>query len=438
MTKQYTKSELMEMDKKHFLHPTSNVKQQQENGPAIIFKNAEGIYAEDVDGKKYIEGMSSLWNVNIGYGRKELGEVAKEQIENLSFNSTFSTYSNEPAIKLAAKIAELTPGDLDTIFFTSGGSEANDSAIKLARHYWNIQGKPERRKIISRKKAYHGVAIGATSATGIPEFWKFAGLSPEFHHVETTSSDELRKIIEKEGPETIAAFMAEPIIGAGGVIVPPQDYFKEIREICDEHDILFVADEVITGFGRTGKMFGVEQWDVVPDMMTIAKGISSGYIPLGGVVMSNKVHQMLIDKTEGTLFHGYTYSGHPVSTAVALKNIEIIENENLVENSKNMGKKLLKGLHQLEEELNVLGGSRSVGLLAAIEVYKNTEAKEHFDTKYAPLIVQEAANRGLICRAVTYDEADTVVLAPPLIINKEQITEMLTILKEAVVAVTQS
>src|SRR5699024_7355813 len=427
MGNQLTKSELIEMDKKYFLHPTSNVKQQQEHGPAIIFNDAEGIYVEDIDGKKYIEGMSSLWNVNIGYGRKELGEIAKEQIEQLSFSSAFSTYSHEPAIKLAAKVAELTPGDLDTVFFTSGGSEANDSAIKLARHYWNIQGQPERRKIISRKKAYHGVAIGATSATGIPEFWKFVGLSHKFHHVDTTSSEELKKIIEKEGPETIAAFMAEPILGAGGVIVPPKNYFKEVKEICDQHGILFIADEVITGFGRTGKMFGMEHWDVVPDMMTVAKGISSGYIPLGGVVMSNKVHQVLKDKTDGTLFHGYTYSGHPVGSAVALKNIEIIENENLVENTSNMGEVLLEGLQKLEEELKVLEDGRSVGLLAAIEIYENAKTKEHFDTKHAPLIVQEAANRGLICRAVTYDEADTVVLAPPLIINKEQIEEMLSI-----------
>src|SRR5699024_9419783 len=172
--------------------------------------------------------------------------------------------------------------DLNTVFFTSGGSEANDSAIKLSRHYWNIQGQPERRKIISRKKAYHGVAMGATSATGIPEFWKFAGLSPEFLHIETTSSEELREMIEREGPETIAAFMAEPVVGAGGIIIPPENYFKEVREICDKFDILFITDEVITGFGRTGKMFGIENWDVAPDMMTIAKGINSGYIPLGG------------------------------------------------------------------------------------------------------------------------------------------------------------
>src|SRR5690625_802794 len=184
MTK-LTKQDLMEMDKKHFLHPTSNIKQQQENGPAIIFKKGKGIYVEDIDGKKYIEGMSSLWNVNIGYGRKELAEVAKKQMEELAFSSTFSTYSHEPVIKLANKIAQLTPGNLNTVFFTSGGSESNDSAIKLARHYWTIQGKPEKRKIISRKKAYHGVALGATSATGIPEFWKVAGVSPEFYHVET-------------------------------------------------------------------------------------------------------------------------------------------------------------------------------------------------------------------------------------------------------------
>lgn len=436
MTENQVKNELIEMDKRHFLHPTSNIKQQQANGPEIIFKAAEGIYVKDIDGKQYIEGMSSLWNVNIGYGRKELAEAAKQQIEELSFSSTFSTYSHEPVIKLAAKIAELTPGDLNTVFFTSGGSESNDSAIKLARHYWNIKGKPERRKIISRKKAYHGVAMGATSATGIPEFWKFAGVSPEFFHIETTSSEELRGIIEREGPETIAAFMAEPVVGAGGIIIPPKDYFKEVREICDAYDILFIADEVITGFGRTGKMFGIENWDVTPDMMSIAKGISSGYIPLGGVVLSEKVHQTLIEKTEGTLFHGYTYSGHPVACAVALKNIEILEKENLVENSRVMGESLLQHFRQLEEDTNTFGEGRAVGLLAAIEIYKDAQNKEKFKTKQAPHIVSEAARRGLICRSVTYDDADTIVLAPPLIINKKQISKIITILKEAVATVT--
>lgn len=427
-----SKEQLMELDKKHFLHPTSNLSQQQEEGPAIIFKKGEGIYVEDIDGKRYIEGMSSLWNVNIGYGRKELAEVAKQQIEDLSFSSAFSTYSHEPVIKLAAKIAELTPGDLNTVFFTSGGSESNDSAIKLARHYWNVQGKLERRKIISRKKAYHGVAMGATSATGIPEFWKFASVSPEFFHVETTSSKEIRDIIEQEGSETIAAFIAEPVVGAGGIIIPPENYFKEVREICDQYGILFIADEVITGFGRTGKWFGVENWDVVPDMMTIAKGISSGYIPLGGVVISDKIQQTFIEKSEGTLFHGFTYSGHPVATSVALKNIEILENENLVENAKAMGEELIKGFRKLEEELPILGDGRTLGLLAAIEIYKDAKTGERFETKKAPLVVNEAVKRGLICRSVTYDDVDTIVLAPPLTINKKQIEDIISILKESV------
>ncbi len=431
MANNLTKQQLMEMDKKHFLHPTSNVKQQQENGPAIIFKKGEGIYVEDIDGKKYIEGMSSLWNVNIGYGRKEVAEVVAKQIENLAFSSAFSTYSHEPVIKLANKIAELTPGSLNTVFFTSGGSEANDSAIKLARYYWTIQGKPDKRKIISRKRAYHGVALGATSATGIPEFWKVAGVSPEFYHVETMSSDELRAVIEREGADTIAAFMAEPVVGAGGVVIPTENYFKEVRDICDEYGILFIADEVITGFGRTGKMFGMENWDVVPDMMSIAKGISSGYIPLGGVVISEKIHQTFIDKIDGTLFHGYTYSGHPVACEVALKNIEIIEKENLVENARLMGEELINGFRQLESEQPEFAEGRTVGLLAAIEIYRDAVSGVRFEEKISPKIVEEATKRGLICRSVTYNDSDTIVLAPPLIINKEQINDMLTILKES-------
>lgn len=427
-----SKDELKKLDQKHFLHPTSNVKEQQENGPAIIFESGEGIYVKDIDGNQYIEGMSSLWNVNIGYGRKELGQIAKEQMDKLSFSSAFSTYSHEPAIRLSHKISQLTPGNLDTIFFTSGGSEANDSAIKLARHYWNIQGKPDKKKIISRKKAYHGVAMGSTSATGIPEFWKFAGSSKDFYHVDNLSAEELEALIKTENPESIAAFMAEPVIGAGGVIIPPENYFKKVKEICKKYNILFIADEVITGFGRTGKMFGMENWDVVPDLMTFAKGVSSGYLPLGGVVMTKEFHQVLSDKTEGTLFHGYTYSGHPVATAVALKNIEIIEEENLVENSLKMEKVMLEEFKKLESEIKYLGDGRSLGLLSAIEIYKDAKSKTRFEYKQAPLIVKEAAKLGLICRSVTYDEADSVVLAPPLIINENQIVEMIKILKQAI------
>ena len=427
-----TYSQLAELDKKHFLHPTSSIQQQQADGPAVIMKKGSGIYLEDIEGKRYIEGMSSLWNVNVGYGRKELAEVAKQQIEELSFSSTFSTYSHEPVIKLAAKIAEITPGDLNTVFFTSGGSESNDTAFKLVRYYWSLKGQPEKKKIVSRKSAYHGVAMGATSATGIPEFWKMASVSPDFLHVDPFSIDELKALIEREGPETIAAYIAEPVQGAGGINIPPENYFKEVREICDRYDILFIADEVITGFGRTGKMFGIENWDVLPDIMTIAKGISSGYVQLGGVVISERIHQDLVELSEGTLFHGFTYSGHPVACSVALKNIEIIENENLVENSREMGEELLKAFKMLEEEFPQMGNSRALGLLGAIEFYKDRETGERFEEKKALKLVPTALKNGLICRSVIYGDTDAVVLAPPLITTKEQIQEIIDILRQSI------
>src|SRR5699024_6683296 len=246
------------------------------------------------------------------------------------------------------------------------------------------------------------------------------------------SSNEFREVIQKEGAETIAAFIAEPIIGAGGIILPPQNYFKEIREICDEYGIIFIADEVIRGFGRTGKMFGLQNWNVVPDIMTVAKGISSGYVPLGGVVISDKIYKEIKYNTKGTLFHGFTYSGHPVSCAVALKNIEIMERESLVENARLMGEKLTIEFEKIEASLDVLGDGRTMGLLAAIEIYKDASTKERYETKMAPKVVLEAAKCGLICRSVIYDDADTIVLAPPLIINAEQIEKMVAILKQAV------
>jgi len=430
------KKHLMELDKKHFLHPTSSVKQQQENGPAFIFEEGNGIYLKDIEGKEYIEGMSSLWNVAIGYGRKELGQVAMEQINKLCFSSAFSTFSHEPAIRLAEKLASLAPGNLNTVFFTSGGSEANDSAFKLARYYWILRGEPNRKKIISRNKAYHGVATGATSATGIPEFHQVTNsLAPDFVHAEPMCVESLKNIIEQEGPDTIAAFVAEPVMGAGGLFIPTDDYFKNVRRICDEYNILFIADEVITGFGRTGKMFALENWDVVPDMMSFAKGITSGYFPLGGVMISEEIHSVLKEKSTGTLFHGFTYSGHPVACQVGLKNLEIMENEQLVENSKRMETEFVAGFKQLEDEFEQVGDTRILGLLGGFEFYSNRETKERFTEKVAPKVMNEAAKRGLICRCVTYNDSDTLVLAPPLIINQTEVKKIISIIKESIAAV---
>ncbi|HLS20511.1 MAG TPA: aspartate aminotransferase family protein, partial [Bacillota bacterium] len=420
----------------------SSIQDQQEKGPKLIVEKGEGIYLTDINGNTYIDAMSSLWNVNIGHGRMELGEVAKEQMEKLAFSSTFSTFSHEPAILLAEKIASLAPEGLNGVFFTSGGSESNDSAFKLARYYWKLQGKPEKHNIISLRRGYHGVAAASTSATGIPEFWEMAGhmmtgfTHAKSHYEQTTEEaiESIRKIIEHEGAHTIAAFIAEPVQGAGGVLIPPDDYFPEIRKLCDEYDILFIADEVITGFGRTGKMFGLENYGVVPDLMTFAKGVTSGYIPLGGVIVSDHIHNVFKEKSVGTLFHGFTYSGHPTAAAVALKNIEIIEKENLVENSRLMGEYLLKRFKQLKERFNIVGDVRTLGLLGAVELVKNPETNERFspDLQVVAKAIDALHKRGVICRSVSYDSTDIICFSPPLIITKEQIDTLTEKLADAI------
>lgn len=423
--------QLEELDKKHFLHPTTSIKEQQEAGPAFIFQKGKGIYLEDNKGTTLIDGMSSLWNVNVGHGREELANAAKEQMTKLAFSSCFSTFSNEPAILLAKKIADLAPEPLTAVFFTSGGSEANDTAYKLARHYWILKGQPERKKIISRTKSYHGVSMGATSATGLQGFREFTkSLAPDFHFVDHFDTNALRQLIETEGPETIAAIIAEPVQGAGGVHVAPNNYFKEVKDICTQYGILLITDEVITGFGRTGKWFGIEHYGVTPDMMCFAKGITSGYAQLGGVMISEQIHNDLKELTSGTLLHGYTYSGHPMACAVGLKNIELIEKENLVENAKARGEELLQGLKWLQSENEIVGNVRGLGLMAALEFADQNQ--QPFQPPVSPLIFKEAAKQGLICRAVTLNNQDTIVLAPPLIITKEETERIVHILKEAI------
>lgn len=434
--------DLIELDKKHFIHPTSSIQQQQEYGAKVIFEEGNGIYLKDDEGNTYIDAMSSLWNVNIGHGRKEIAKVAFQQMKKLAYSSAFATFSHEPAILLAEKIASIAPGDLNAVFFTSGGSEANDTAIKLVRHYWKIQGEPERRKIMSLKRGYHGVAAASTSSTGIPEFWEMAGhMVSDFFHVDTPyekstaeAIESIEKMIEAEGAETIAALLVEPVQGSGGVLIPPEDYFKEVRQLCDEYGILFIADEVITGFGRTGRMFGIENWEVTPDMMTFAKGVTSGYLPLGGVVMSDKIHDVLKERSAGTLFHGFTYSGHPTATAVALKNIEILETEGLVENAREMGAEILQGFKEVKENLNIVGRIRGLGLLGAVELVEDPETNKRFrpELKVAQRVIDALHERGVICRSVTYEGTDIICFAPPLIIDQLQVNSIIEKLNDAV------
>lgn len=424
------KKELIELDKKHFFHPTSNLKMHQEEGPPFIFTEGEGIYLKTVDGNKYIDSLSSLWNVNIGHGRQEFAEVINEQLGKLAFASAFSNWSHEPAIRLAAEVAKWTPGDLNVTFFTSGGSEANDTAFKTVRHYWKINGRPEKKKIISRKKSYHGVAMGATSATGIPEFHTFTtSIAPDFYYVDSTI-DALKEMIETEGAHTIAAFISEPVQGSGGVNLPDEAYFKEVRKICDENDILFIADEVINGFGRTGTNFGIEQFGVIPDIITMAKGITSGYAPLGGMIISEKLYKQLVEKTDGIFWHGYTYSGHPMAAAVAMKNLEIIEEENLIENVRQMGKHMLNGFEALKDRYEQIANVRGIGLLGAISFRREGDAEP-----ITPKIVQEAMKRGMIGRSVVYGGQDTLAFAPPFVISKEEVDTMLDIVDDSIKAV---
>lgn len=433
---------LIELDKKHFIHPTSSIQQQQEHGAKIIFEKGKGIYLKDKDGNDYMDAMSSLWNVNVGHGRDELADVAAEQMKKLAFSSTFSTFSNEPAILLAEKISSIAPKGLNAVFFTSGGSESNDTAIKLVKHYWRIQEKTEKRKIIGLNRAYHGVAAASTSATGIPEFWNMAGnMMTDIYHADNPYGNgtdkaiaSLRSVIEREGPENVAAFMAEPIQGAGGVLIPPKEYLQEVRSLCDEYDILFIVDEVITGFGRTGKWFGVEHLGITPDVISFAKGVSSGYIQLGGVIVSDQIHDVLKDKSTGTLFHGYTYSGHATAAAVGLKNIEIIEKENLIENAREMGEVMLKGFNKIKQDLDIVGDVRAVGLLGAVELVEDPATNKRFssDLQVAPKVIEALHNRGVICRGVTYEGTDIICFAPPLIINEEQIETMVDRLYDSI------
>ncbi|MCL1694914.1 aspartate aminotransferase family protein [Lysinibacillus sp. BPa_S21] len=441
-----SKMELSELDKKHYLHPTTPPRAHYLSGPSTIFTEGKGIYLKDIEGKERIDGVSMLWNVNLGYGNEELAEVAKQQMLKLSYSSSFSGQSNEPAILLAQKVASLAPGDLNVCFFTSGGSESNDTAFKLARFYWKVKGQPEKTKIISLEQSFHGVTVGATSATGIEGFNQFTtSNAPNFltaaaHALNAELGDKsdpnysrsIRGIIESEGSDTIAAVILEPIQGAGGVRFPPDGYLQAVRKLCDEHNILLIADEVICGFGRTGKTFGVDNWNIVPDLLCVAKGISSGYAHLGAVIMREHVREAFIQSDE-MMFHGFTYSGHPMACAVGLKTLEILERDQIVENSRLRGEELLKGLQYLESNHKYISNVRGLGLLAGIELVRDPENGISFDPTVhaAALYTDICMDLGLQLRYFDWKGTNTVALAPPLIITSQQVEEIINRMSEA-------
>ncbi|MFD2131602.1 aspartate aminotransferase family protein [Pseudogracilibacillus auburnensis] len=439
-------NELVELDKQHFIHPSTNPHELVAKGPGIIFSEGKGIYVKNMmDGKEYIDGMSMLWNVNIGHGQEEVVDAGKEQMSKIAYSSAFKGFSNEPAIKLAKKLADLAPGDLNAVFFTSGGSESNDTVIKFARFYWGLKGKPTKRSFISLNSAYHGVTLAAQTVTAIPAFHEFAGSNIDeiFHakphllncelgdKTDPNYEQSIRGIIEREGADTIAGIIMEPVQGAGGVNIPPEGYLQAVRKICDEFGILFIADEVICGFARTGKMFGVENWDVVPDMMSIAKGITSGYAQLGGVMLNDEVRNTIVDY-DGMLAHGFTYSAHATACAIALKNIEIIERENVVENVQAMELELKKGLAFLAEKHSIVTNTRCIGLLGAFELYEDPSRGKLFGEDVFPAnkVVDECFKRQLILRALGAHN-HIIAIAPPLVTNAEEMEKIIHIIDEA-------
>jgi adenosylmethionine-8-amino-7-oxononanoate aminotransferase len=433
------------LDRAHLLHPLHHPSAQ---ASVKTWVSARGAMVTDDAGSDYIDGLAGLWCVNVGHGRRELADVAHAQMCTLAYHSTYAGSTNRQAIALAEKLSTITYPSINTFFFTSGGAEATESSIKTARFYWKARGQKDKVKIISRRRAYHGLTLAAMSATGLPAFWPmFEPRVPGFIHIDApdpyrfasdnpavsigvAAANQLEQAILREGADTVAAFIAEPVQGAGGVIVPPADYFPRVREICDAHDVLLIADEVITGFGRTGRWFGLEHYGIEPDIMQFAKGITSGYVPLGGIGVSDTVRDVINSVPPAQRWmHAYTYSGHPTCCAVAVKNIEIIEREGLVERARRSGDRLLQRLKTLESHDRV-GHVRGQGLIAAVEVVADKKTKALFPAEMgmSQRLTDAMLARGLCTRVVM----DCICLAPPLMIEDEHIDRAVDIIGEVI------
>jgi putrescine aminotransferase len=434
--------DLQELDKEHHLHPFTDHKALHEKKSRII-TSADGVYIFDSEGNKILDGMSGLWCVNTGYGRDELVNAATEQLRKLPYYNNFFQCAHPPSIELAALLQEVTQPQLNRVFFAGSGSESNDTVVRAVRRYWDLMDQPQRHTIISRKNAYHGSTVAAASLSGMTPMHKQGGLPiPGIEHVEQpywfdsdrslspaefgiATARSIEDKIHEIGADKVAAFIGEPIQGAGGVIIPPDTYWPEVQRICDEYGILLISDEVICGFGRMGEWFGADYFGTRPDFMPFAKGVTSGYLPLGGVMISDRVADVLIDKG-GEFYHGYTYSGHPAACAVAIENIRILQRENLVDRVKNdIGPYLGKGWSKLGEH-PLVGETRMVGLLGALELVKTKDPMQRFDEKQGVgnICRDFLVENGLVLRAV----GDIVVAAPPFVISHDEADEMIEII----------
>jgi putrescine---pyruvate transaminase len=433
-------AELQALDAAHHVHPFSNASALNAKGARIITR-AKGSTITDSDGVELLDGMAGLWCVNVGYGRTEMGKAAAAQMDQLPYYNTFFQTSHPPVIALSQKLAQLTPGDLNHVFYALGGSDANDTNIRIVRHYWAALGKPTKKTIISRHNAYHGSTMGGGSLGGMkaihaqgglpipdithiaqPYWWAEGGeMDPEAFGLKAAQA--LETEILRLGEENVAAFIGEPVQGAGAVIIPPSTYWPEIQRICDKYEILLIADEVITGFGRTGSWFGSQTYGIRPDIMTIAKGMSSGYAPIGASILTDHVAEVI--GAAGEFAHGYTYSGHPVSCAVALENLRILDEEGIVTRAGAETGPYLQERWATLGDHPLVGETRGIGMFAALEMTPDKESRANFAAGFgtAGQICRDASfNNGLIMRNVR----DAMIVSPPLVMTKAEIDVLIT------------
>lgn len=430
------------------LHPYTNLKTHQEDGPFVVTRG-DGIYVYDDDGKPYIEAMAGLWCTALGFGNERLVETAASAMRDLPFYHGFNGKSHPAAIELAEKLLQISPVPMSKVFFANSGSEANDTAIKLVWYINNARGRPNKKKIISRQKAYHGVTVAAASLTGLPanqrdfdipidgilhtdcpHYYRYGEAGESEEDFASRCADNLEQLILAEGPDTVAAFFAEPVMGAGGVLVPPASYFEKVQAILKKYDILFIVDEVICGFGRTGNMFGTQTYNLAPDMISFAKALSSAYVPISALMVSEEVYQAMVTESEkiGIFGHGYTYGGHPVACAVALETLKIYEEWDIVSHVRSVSPTLQNGLRALGEH-PLVGEARGVGLIGALELVRDKSTREPFAANlgignHVRLAAEEAG-------VITRNMGDTIAFAPPLIIEDKQITTILKIVNDA-------
>jgi len=429
---------LRQRDSAHHWHPFTDTRKLVSKGPRVI-TGAEGVYLVDSEGNRLLDGMAGLWCVNIGYGRTELADAASRQMKELPYYNTFFQTSHPPVIELGATLARLTPGDLDRFFFTGSGSEANDTVVRLVRTYWDVMGKPDKKTIIARHNAYHGSTVAAASLGGMKPMHAQSGLPiPDIVHIAQPywfeeggdlspeefgrrAAQALAEEVDRLGEDQVAAFIAEPVQGAGGVIVPPDSYWPEVKRICAERDILFIADEVICGFGRLGHWFGSQYYGLEPDLISMAKGITSGYLPLGAVAIGNRVAEPLIEGA-GEFFHGYTYSGHPTCAAVAVENLRILAEEGIIQQVRERTAGYFQRAWATLADHPLVGETRSVGLMGALELVPGKPSRARFDEpgRVGELCRDLSLDNGLVMRAVR----DAMIVSPPLVISEAQIDEL--------------